>query len=136
MISYEYILQLEKEVKFVWERQWSVMTYLYLAVRYFGILVAMYVAVLYPSDGYWGGLFYMPEAVSDGIFLFMQWGNSVYSCLTKGKSRSYAYILTSLRVPISHLQSSSSGVCTPCTTNPSPYFMFYWGCLYLSSRSI
>ncbi|KAG1860569.1 hypothetical protein C8R48DRAFT_834507 [Suillus tomentosus] len=61
MISYEYILQLEKEVKFVWERQWSVMTYLYLAVRYFGILVVMFSAT-------WGGLVYIPEAVSLSFF--------------------------------------------------------------------
>ncbi|KAG1908017.1 uncharacterized protein F5891DRAFT_998298 [Suillus fuscotomentosus] len=55
LIFYEYVLQFEKEVTFVWERQWSVMTYLYLAVRYFGMLIAIISAC-------WGGLFYMPEA--------------------------------------------------------------------------
>ncbi|KAG1860565.1 hypothetical protein C8R48DRAFT_774531 [Suillus tomentosus] len=93
MISYEYILQLEKEVKFVWERQWSVMTYLYLAVRYFGILVVMFCAIC------------------DGIFLFMQWGFSVYSCLTKviliwrlyalyNQSKPILYVLLGLFIPI------------------------------------
>jgi hypothetical protein len=43
LISYDYMLQFEKEVTFVWQRKWSVMTYLYLAVRYFGIFLAMYV---------------------------------------------------------------------------------------------
>ncbi|KAG1826071.1 uncharacterized protein BJ212DRAFT_1317850, partial [Suillus subaureus] len=48
------VLQFEKEVTFVWQRQWSVMTYLYLVVRYFGIVLAM-------NSATWGGLFYMPE---------------------------------------------------------------------------
>ncbi|KAG1795055.1 uncharacterized protein HD556DRAFT_390070 [Suillus plorans] len=107
MISYEYILQFEKEVKFVWERQWSVMTYLYLAVRYFGILVAIFSAT-------WGGLVYIPEAVSYGMFLFMQWGFSVYSCLTKviliwrlyalyNQSKPILYVLMGLLIPIAAL---------------------------------
>ncbi|KAG1773199.1 hypothetical protein EDD22DRAFT_317428 [Suillus occidentalis] len=76
LISYEYMLQFEKEVTFVWERQWSVMTYLYLVVRYFGIILGMICAL-------WGGLFYMPEAVSYGMFVFMQWGFSAYFCLAE-----------------------------------------------------
>ncbi|KAG2363441.1 hypothetical protein BDR07DRAFT_1404424 [Suillus spraguei] len=55
LICYDYILQFEKEVAFVWERQWSVMSYLYLVVRYFGIVLAMICAI-------WGGLLYIPEA--------------------------------------------------------------------------
>ncbi|KAG1874845.1 hypothetical protein F4604DRAFT_1955229 [Suillus subluteus] len=55
LIIYDYMLQLEKEVTFVWERQMSVMAYLYLVVRYFGIVLAM-------IFGIWGGLIYMPEA--------------------------------------------------------------------------
>ncbi|KAG1795058.1 uncharacterized protein HD556DRAFT_1526807 [Suillus plorans] len=103
IISYEYILQFEKEVKFVWERQWSVMTCLYLAVRYFGILIAMFSAC-------WGGQIYIPEAVSYGTFLFMQWGTSVYSCLTKViliwrlyalyQSKPILYVLLGLFIPI------------------------------------
>ncbi|KAG2149860.1 hypothetical protein BD769DRAFT_362994 [Suillus cothurnatus] len=61
LISYEYMLQFEKEVTFVWQRQWSVMSYLYLVVRYFGIFLAMIAAM-------WGGLIYMSEAVSVSIF--------------------------------------------------------------------
>jgi hypothetical protein len=41
VIIYDYIIQFEKEVTFVWKRQWSVMAYLYLAVRYFGIALGM-----------------------------------------------------------------------------------------------
>lgn len=55
LISYDYMLQLEKEVTFVWQRQWTVMAYLYLAVRYFGIFLAM-------IGAFWGGLIYMAEA--------------------------------------------------------------------------
>ncbi|KAG2139626.1 uncharacterized protein EDB93DRAFT_700108 [Suillus bovinus] len=104
MICYEYILQFEKEVTYVWARQWSVMTYLYLAVRYFGISLAIICAC-------WGGLFYMPEAVSRGIFLFMQWGISFYSCLTKviliwrlyalyNQSKPVLYVLLGLFLPV------------------------------------
>ncbi|KAG2752300.1 hypothetical protein P692DRAFT_20724001 [Suillus brevipes Sb2] len=109
LISYEYILMvIMSQVTFVWERQWSVMTYLYLVVRYFGIILGMICAL-------WGGLFYMPEAVSVsilslessrltqiqpyvriscysyGMFVFMQWGFSAYFCLAEGKS--YLHIL-------------------------------------------
>ncbi|KAG2368313.1 hypothetical protein BDR07DRAFT_1391717 [Suillus spraguei] len=41
LISYEYVLQFDKEVTFVWQRQWSAMSYLYLVVRYFGIVIAI-----------------------------------------------------------------------------------------------
>jgi hypothetical protein len=58
-----------------------------------------------------------------GMFLFMKWSFSVYLCLAEGKS--YPYILAPLRLPISRLQSFSSGVFTSYTTNPSSYFMFY-----------
>ncbi|KAG0698202.1 hypothetical protein DFH29DRAFT_942812 [Suillus ampliporus] len=55
LISYDYILQFEKEVQFVWARRWSLMSSLYLAVRYFGIFLAMLCSL-------WGGLMYMPES--------------------------------------------------------------------------
>jgi hypothetical protein len=71
-----------------------------------------------------------------GIFLVMQWSYSVYYCLAEGKSHPDAYITVPLHVPILHLQSFSSGVFTPYTTNPSAYFMSYWGFSYLSSRSM
>jgi hypothetical protein len=76
LISYDYMLQFEKEVTFVWERQWSVMAYLYLLVRYFGIVLIMICAI-------WGGLFYIPEAPCYGMFLFMKWSFSVYLCLAE-----------------------------------------------------
>ncbi|KAG1813645.1 uncharacterized protein BJ212DRAFT_1366325, partial [Suillus subaureus] len=56
MTIYDYVLQFEKEVTFFWERQWSVMAYLYIVVRYFGIVLAMFGLCT------WGGLLYMPEA--------------------------------------------------------------------------
>ncbi|KAG0700770.1 hypothetical protein DFH29DRAFT_876344 [Suillus ampliporus] len=82
LVSYDYMLQFEKEVtnsllsigrilmiifsqvKYVWERQRSLMSYLYLAVsstqaakvRYFGFFLAMICAC-------WGGLLYIPEAL-------------------------------------------------------------------------
>ncbi|KAG1850923.1 hypothetical protein F4604DRAFT_1959292 [Suillus subluteus] len=104
LISYEYMLQFEKEVTYVWQRQWSVMTYLYLAVRYFGIFLAMFGAC-------WGGLFYIPEAVSYGMFLLMQWSYSVYYCLAEvvliwrlyaiyNQSKLLLYVLLGLFLPI------------------------------------
>ncbi|KAG1771428.1 hypothetical protein EDD22DRAFT_569659 [Suillus occidentalis] len=96
--------QLEKETTFVWERQWSAMTYLYLAVRYFGILIAITCAC-------WGGLFYISEAVSYGLFLFFQWGFSVYFCLAEviliwrlyalyNQSKPLLYILVGFFLPV------------------------------------
>ncbi|OJA17053.1 hypothetical protein AZE42_11362 [Rhizopogon vesiculosus] len=55
LISYEYLLQFEKEVTYVWQRRWSLMSWLYLIVRYFGLFIAL-------LSGFWGGLVYMPEA--------------------------------------------------------------------------
>ncbi|KAG2033221.1 hypothetical protein BDR03DRAFT_968005 [Suillus americanus] len=94
LISYEYMLQFDKEVTFVWERQWSVMTYLYLVVRYFG-----------------GGLFYIPEAVSYGMFVFMKWSFSAYLCSAEviliwrlyvlyNQSKLILYVLLGLFLPI------------------------------------
>ncbi|KAG2040726.1 hypothetical protein BDR03DRAFT_998035 [Suillus americanus] len=93
LISYEYILQFDKEVTFVWERQWSVMTYLYLAVRYFGIFLAMICSYCY------------------AMFLLMQWSYSVYFCLAEvvliwrlyalhNQSKPLLYILLGLFLPI------------------------------------
>ncbi|KAG1855206.1 hypothetical protein DFJ58DRAFT_360721 [Suillus subalutaceus] len=104
LIIYDYMLQLEKEVTFVWERQMSVMAYLYLVVRYFGIVLAM-------IFGIWGGLIYMPEAVSYGILVFMQWGLSGYFCLAEviliwrlyalyNQSRRILYVLLGLFLPV------------------------------------
>ncbi|KAG2360799.1 hypothetical protein BDR07DRAFT_122964 [Suillus spraguei] len=117
LIFYEYILQFEKEVTFVWERQWSAMTYLYLVVRYFGIVTVIRICAI------WGGLFYIPEAPGltcsadllftscYGMFLFMKWGFSVYFCLAEviliwrlyvlyNKSKLILYVLLGLFLPI------------------------------------
>ncbi|KAG1811851.1 uncharacterized protein BJ212DRAFT_1579031 [Suillus subaureus] len=107
LITYEYMLQFEKEVTFVWERQWSVMAYLYLVVRYFGIALAMICAV-------WGGLIYIPETPyvkSYGMLLFMQWGFSLYFCLAEvvliwrlyvlyNQSKIILYVLLGLFLPV------------------------------------
>ncbi|KAJ8587705.1 hypothetical protein M405DRAFT_290465 [Rhizopogon salebrosus TDB-379] len=41
LISYDYLLLFEKEVKFLWKRQWSLMSCLYIIVRYLGLFLAM-----------------------------------------------------------------------------------------------
>ncbi|KAG1739045.1 hypothetical protein EDB19DRAFT_871939 [Suillus lakei] len=67
LICYEYLFLFEEEVKFVWKRQWSLMSYLYLIVssalprsfttvhflliiscqvRYLGLFIALYVVVV------------------------------------------------------------------------------------------
>lgn len=50
VMSYEYLLLLDKEVKYVWNRPWSLMSYLYLVVRYLGLSLAI-------IWGCWGGMF-------------------------------------------------------------------------------
>ncbi|KAG1747972.1 uncharacterized protein EDB91DRAFT_1115779 [Suillus paluster] len=46
LISYDYLLLLDKEVQYFWQRSWSVMSCLYLVVRYFGLFLALYVVVV------------------------------------------------------------------------------------------
>ncbi|KAG2077179.1 hypothetical protein BDR04DRAFT_1114021 [Suillus decipiens] len=95
LVSYDYILQFDKEVTFVWQRQWSAMSYLYLVVRYLGIILAM-LTKIQPCYG---------------MFLFMEWGFSVYSCLTEviliwrlyviyNKSKLILYALLGFFLPI------------------------------------
>ncbi|KAJ8583418.1 hypothetical protein M405DRAFT_884843 [Rhizopogon salebrosus TDB-379] len=78
LISYDYLLLFEKEVKFVWKRQWSMMSCLYLIVRYLGLFLA-----LLSGCSLGGGLVYMPETV-DAYFsryvivVMIEWGFSVY----------------------------------------------------------
>ncbi|KAG0700768.1 hypothetical protein DFH29DRAFT_604737 [Suillus ampliporus] len=104
LVTYEYMLQFEKEITFVWKRPWSLMSYAYLAVRYFGLFLAMVCAC-------WGGLLYMPKSVSYGIILLIQWGFSAYFCLTEviliwrlyalyNQSKLLLYVLLGLFLPI------------------------------------
>lgn len=76
LISYEYILHFEKEVKYVWTRRWSLMTYLYLATRYFGLFLAMLCAC-------WGGVMYIPEQSCYDLAVLLEWGFSIYFWLAE-----------------------------------------------------
>ncbi|KAG0698201.1 hypothetical protein DFH29DRAFT_112558 [Suillus ampliporus] len=88
----------------IWKRQWSLMSCLYLVVRYLGLFLAL-------LCGCWGGLLYIPESVSYSLFLLMQWGFSVYSCFAEGiliwrlyalcdQSKLLLYVLVGLFLPI------------------------------------
>lgn len=76
LVSYEYIFHFEKEVKFVWTKKWSPMTYLYLAARYFGLFLAMLCAC-------WGGLMYIPEGSCYALAVLLEWGFSFYFLLAE-----------------------------------------------------
>ncbi|KAG2144257.1 hypothetical protein DEU56DRAFT_910612 [Suillus clintonianus] len=96
VMSYEYLLLLDKEVKYVWKRPWSLMSCLYLVVRYLGLSLAL-------SWGCWGGMFYIPEspyvtltasiihvfklnshhAIGYDILVVLEWGASVYFCFAE-----------------------------------------------------
>ncbi|KAG1846484.1 hypothetical protein C8R48DRAFT_732907, partial [Suillus tomentosus] len=104
LVSYDYMLQFEKEVTFVWQRRRSIMTYTYLVVRYFGISIAMTCAC-------WGGLFYVPETPCYAMFLFFEWSFSVYFCLAEvililrlyalyNRSKPILYVLLGLFLPV------------------------------------
>ncbi|KAG1811560.1 hypothetical protein EV424DRAFT_1349648 [Suillus variegatus] len=75
LVSYDYMLQFEKEVTFVWQRQRSIMTYTYLVVRYFGISIAMTCAC------YSSRLTQIQPCYA--MFLFFEWSFSVYFCLAE-----------------------------------------------------
>ncbi|KAG2754932.1 hypothetical protein P692DRAFT_20900141 [Suillus brevipes Sb2] len=122
LISYEYLLLLDKEVKYVWKRPWSLMSCLYLVVRYFGLFLAL-------LCGFWGGLVYIPESSqvclraesrqSSNVPLYscyilvvlIEWGFSVYFCFAEailiwrlyalcGQSKLLLYVLVGLFLPI------------------------------------
>jgi len=76
LISYEYLIVFEKEVDFVWKRQWSLMSCLYLIVRYLGLFLAM-------VCGVWGGLIYMPESPCYALAVMLEWGFSLYFCFAE-----------------------------------------------------
>ncbi|OAX32624.1 hypothetical protein K503DRAFT_787076 [Rhizopogon vinicolor AM-OR11-026] len=65
LVSYEYLLQFEKEVTYVWQRRWSLMSWFYLTVRYFGLFIALISGFCYD------------------IAVLVVWGLSVYSCLSQ-----------------------------------------------------
>ncbi|KAG1873208.1 hypothetical protein F4604DRAFT_1681249 [Suillus subluteus] len=103
------MLQFKREVTYVWQRQWSVMTYLYLAVQYFGIFLAMFGACRSPG----GGLFYIFFAHHEielgyDMFLLIQWR---YHCLAEviliwrlyaiyNQSKLLLYVLLGLFLPV------------------------------------
>ncbi|OJA12811.1 hypothetical protein AZE42_09581 [Rhizopogon vesiculosus] len=84
LMSYDYLLLLEKEVKYVWKRQWSVMSSLYLVVRYLGLFLAV-------IGGCWGEfslIVFQPWNLSSschGLIVFIYWGYSAYFCFAEGK---------------------------------------------------
>ncbi|OAX43250.1 hypothetical protein K503DRAFT_199784 [Rhizopogon vinicolor AM-OR11-026] len=71
LISYEYLLLFAKEVKYGWKRQWSLMSCLYLVVRYLGLFIVL-------LSGCWGRLFYMPEVVSHVLVVLIESCSLVY----------------------------------------------------------
>ncbi|KAG1857399.1 hypothetical protein DFJ58DRAFT_745113 [Suillus subalutaceus] len=119
VMSYEYLLLLDKEVKYVWGRPWSIMSFLYLVVRYFGLFLAL-------LCGLWGGLLYMPESsqfslvivllysckyIGYGLVVLIEWGFSVYFCFAEAiliwrlyalcnQSKLLLYVLVGLFLPI------------------------------------
>ncbi|KAG1738981.1 hypothetical protein EDB19DRAFT_867843 [Suillus lakei] len=104
LICYEYFLLLDKEVKYVWKRPWSLMSCLYLVVRYLGLFLAL-------LWGCWGGLLYIPESVSYTLVVLMEWGYSAYGCIAEGiliwrlyalynRSKLLLWILLGLFLPI------------------------------------
>ncbi|OAX31812.1 hypothetical protein K503DRAFT_870475 [Rhizopogon vinicolor AM-OR11-026] len=104
LISYEYLVLLEDEVKYVWKRRWSRMTCLYLVVRYLGLFLAL-------LCGCWGGLWYMPDAVSYDLAVLIEWGFSVYYCFVEAiliwrlyalynQSKRLLHVLSGLFLPI------------------------------------
>ncbi|OAX36548.1 hypothetical protein K503DRAFT_784286 [Rhizopogon vinicolor AM-OR11-026] len=82
--NYASVLLLEKEVKYVWKKRWSLMTCLYIVVRYLGLVLALLCGI---SLG--GGLVYMPVTPyvrSYDIAIIIEWGFSVYMLFSEGKS--------------------------------------------------
>ncbi|KAJ8587697.1 hypothetical protein M405DRAFT_290077 [Rhizopogon salebrosus TDB-379] len=108
LISYDYLLLFEKEVEFLWKRQWTLMSCLYFIVRYLGLFLAL-------VSGCSGGLLYIPEAVSYALSVLMEWGFSVYFwfaeailiwrlCALYNQSKRLLYVLLATFLPIVALE--------------------------------
>lgn len=104
LILYEYLILLDKEVNYVWKRPWSLMSCLYLVVRYLGLSLSITWAC-------WGGLFYMPETPCYDIHVVLEWGGSVYFCFAEAiliwrlyalssRSKLLLYVLLGTFLPI------------------------------------
>ncbi|KAG1747970.1 uncharacterized protein EDB91DRAFT_52224 [Suillus paluster] len=96
------VLLLDKEVQYVWKRPWSLMSCLYLVVRYFGLFLGLLCGCC---------LLYMPESVSYDLVVLIEWGFSVYFCFAEAiliwrlyaicnQSKLLLYILVGLFLPI------------------------------------
>ncbi|KAG1860492.1 hypothetical protein C8R48DRAFT_774460 [Suillus tomentosus] len=132
VVFYEYLILFDKEViknflavgwvlmswllsaqlKYVWNRPWSLMSCLYLVVRYLGLSLSI-------TWGCWGGLFYIAESpyvtmtASYVILVVLEWGASVYFCFAEAiliwrlyaicnqsKLLLYVYVAVGLFLPI------------------------------------
>ncbi|KAG1860490.1 hypothetical protein C8R48DRAFT_246792 [Suillus tomentosus] len=104
LMLYEYLLLLDKEVNYVWKRPPSLMSCLYLVVRYLGLFLAL-------LCGFWGGLLYIPESVSYALIVLIEWGFSVYFWFAEAiliwrlyaicdQSKLLLYVLVGLFLPI------------------------------------
>jgi hypothetical protein len=104
LMLYEYLLLLDKEVDYVWKRPWSLMSCLYLVVRYLGLFLAL-------LCGFWGGLLYIPESPCYGLIVLIEWGFSVYFWFAEAiliwrlyaicnQSKLLLYVLVGLFLPI------------------------------------
>lgn len=124
LISYDYLLLLDKEIQYVWKRPWSRMSILYLIVRYFGLVLAL-------LWGFWGGLLYMPESPCYNLIVFMEWGYSAYSCIAEviliwrlyalyNRSKLLLRILLGLFLPI---VAASIGADVFLYSRPSMFFV-------------
>ncbi|KAF9220134.1 hypothetical protein BS17DRAFT_355952 [Gyrodon lividus] len=103
-ISYDYLLTLGREVELIWRRPWSLVSSLYVLIRYLGIVLAI-------MDAIWGSLIYMPELVRIDTFKFINWGNYVYMLALEAtmilrifamynRSRRLLYFLLALFLPV------------------------------------
>lgn len=106
VMFYEYLILFDKELQYVWNRPWSLMSCLYLVVRYLGLSLSI-------AWGCWGGLFYMAESPCYNILVVLEWGASVYFCFAEAiliwrlyalckqpKLLLYVYVAVGLFLPI------------------------------------
>ncbi|KAF9233812.1 hypothetical protein BU15DRAFT_79735 [Melanogaster broomeanus] len=61
VVSHDYILTFSNEVEYVWNRPWTLVSVMYIVLRYLGLLVAMV------------------ESFSTAMSLFIIWGGAIFS---------------------------------------------------------
>ncbi|KAF9225013.1 hypothetical protein BS17DRAFT_60662 [Gyrodon lividus] len=124
IISYDYILTLPKEIEYVWNRPWTLMSTVFFVIRYCGLPVAMIQA--FGGSSLWFG----SDIVRTVLYELLAWGYVVFIFVTDlvmilrvyamyNRSRITVGLLLLVYVPATTIQLVSTAIINNPKTNLS-----------------